>query len=382
MISLLKSIYKSLGFQNEIKTSDNFLSALLYEYGHLNSPFSLILVLSTLLEGLSGETQQQLANVFGISVSQIGSFTNELNKIYGELIKSGSVNISNVMLSRSDILLKKQYFESIAPFVNHEYFSTNDYHKIVEKVNGIVRQNTQGMINGILYAEEIDPNTFFIILNTIYFSSDWYTKFDEYDTISSSFYGSISAEKGVRQEQLMRMYEKRFKYYEREENQILIIPYQNRAFSFCIILPKDRNSLPPAHNILDKTSTIIGKAFDRGEFQYVDLTLPKFTQEIVMDINPLLQCIGVTKLFDNTMQANGMTDIDVPMAISLIRQKVKIEVNETGIVSNSATAMVCRLESCYMRGSVKPIDFLANHPFAYYIVHNESRSVLFSGIYN
>jgi serine protease inhibitor len=117
----------------------------------------------------------------------------------------------------------------------------------------------------------------------------------------------------------------------------LLCRTKNRSYSFCVILPKDRNGLPPTHNILDKTSAIIGKAFDKGEFQYVNLTLPKFTQEIELNIIPLLESIGVTKLFDYTMQANGMTDIDQPMTISTIRQKVKIEVNETGTKASSAT---------------------------------------------
>jgi serine protease inhibitor len=116
--------------------------------------------------------------------------------------------------------------KSITPFVNHEYYSPVDCGKIVEKVNDIVEQNTQGMINNILNKGDIHTDTFFVILNTIYFYSDWYTKFDDYDTISSLFYGSTSEGKGERSEQLMRMYEEQFKYYECEENQILIMPYQ------------------------------------------------------------------------------------------------------------------------------------------------------------
>jgi serine protease inhibitor len=103
MTSLLKSISKSLGYEKVIKTSDNVSSAMLYQYSHLNSPISLVFILSILLEGLSGETQIELCNVFGISVSQIGSFTKELNNIQVQLLKSNSVDISNVMLSREDI---------------------------------------------------------------------------------------------------------------------------------------------------------------------------------------------------------------------------------------------------------------------------------------
>lgn len=348
------------------------------EFSVLNSPHSLLAVLTPLLLGVSDETLDELANVLNISSSQVSNFVKSVHNDQQKLTSSGSVDVVNIMLSRDDIPLKSQYLKSISSLTTHKYFEHTDHNSIVPYVNNIVKQSTHGMIDSILNDGEIDQDTFFVLLNTIYFYSDWWTQFDDYSTHRSLF---KSIKSGDREEQFMRLHEKSFQYHETDHHQIAMLPYQNRAFGFCIVLPKDSTSEPIRHNILEQKSAFVSSVVE-GQYTYLDLALPKFTREVELDLIPLLQGLGVNKLFDYTMQARNMVD-DVPdrIGMSVIRQKVKIEVNEIGTKASGATVAVCRLEGCCYREPVKTIEFNCDHPFTYYIVHLPTQNVLFSGVF-
>jgi serine protease inhibitor len=347
------------------------------EYSLLNSPYSLSAVLVPLLLGLSDETLDELAHVMGFPASQISNFARSVQSDFQKLSSSGSVDIANIMLSRDDILLRSQYLKSISDLTNHKYFEQGNHTEIIPYVNNLVKQSTHGMIDSILNEGEIDDNTFFVLLNTIYFYSDWWTKFDEDCTHPDVF----SSKSGDREEQLMCLYEKSFQYHETTNHQIVLLPYQNRAFAFCIVLSKNKSDEPVRHNILDQKSPFVASVVE-GSYQHLNLSIPKFTKEVELDLIPLLQGLGVTKLFDYTMQANNMVDNPPDrMALSVIRQKVKIEVNEVGTKASGATVAVCRLEGCCYREPIPTIEFKCNHPFTYYIVHMPTQNVLFSGVF-
>lgn len=348
------------------------------EFSMLNSPHSLLAIIAPLLLGISDETLDELANILNISSSQVSDFVKLIHNNQQKLESSGSVDIVNVMLSRDDIPLRLQYLKAISNFTNHKYFETADYESIVPYVNNLVKRSTHGMIDTILNDGDIDQDTFFVLLNTIYFYSDWWTKFDDHNTQSNQF---SSVNSVTREEQFMCLHEKSFQYHETSQHQIVMLPYQNRAFAFCIVLPKNRNEEPIGHNILEQKSAFVSSVIE-GQYTCLNLSLPKFTREIELDLIPLLQELGVTKLFDYTMQARNMVD-NVPdrIGMSIIRQKVKIEVNEVGTKASGATVAVCRLESCCYREPVKTIEFNCDHPFTYYIVHMPTQNVLFSGIF-
>lgn len=371
--NLLSSIGSSSGYSNS--TCDVEIPR---EFSMLNSPHSLLAVLAPLLLGVSDETLEELATILNTSSSQIVNFVKSIHNNQQKIELSGSVDIVNIMLSREDIVLRSQYLKSISSLTNHKYFEMSDCNSIVPYVNNLVKQSTHGMIDSILNDGDIDQDTFFVLLNTIYFYSDWWTKFDDYFTRSHTF---RNVKSGDRNEQFMHLNVKSFPYHETSQHQIVMLPYQNRAFSFCIVLPKDSNANPVGHNILDQKSAFVSTVVE-GQYTCLNLSLPKFTREIELDLIPLLQGLGVTKLFDYTMQARNMADnVSDRIGISVIRQKVKIEVNEEGTKASGATAVVCMEESCCFKEPIKTIEFNCDHPFTYYIVHMPTQNVLFSGIF-
>lgn len=348
------------------------------EFYVLNSPYSLLVSLSPLLLGVTNETIDELAHALNISSSQIVNFVKSIQDDQQKIKLYGSVDILNIMLSREDIILRSQYLKSISNLTNHKYFETVNCESIVPYINNLVKQSTNGTINTILKDDDIDKNTFFVLLNTMYFHSNWSEQFNEYDTHSNTF---NSIKYGIREEQFMISLEKSFQYYETSSYQIALLPYENKDVAFCIVLPKNKYEDPIGHNILQQKSDFVSSVI-KGEYICLNLSLPKFKREIELDLIPLLKGLGVTKLFDYTMQAINMVDY-VPdrIGMSIIKQKIKIEVNETGTTASSATSSICRLEGCFYSEPVKTIEFNCNHSFTYYIVHIPTQNILVSGIF-
>lgn len=373
-LNLLQMSFLINSFLGEPKPMTNIPD----QYLLLNSPHSLLSVTLPLLLGVSDETLEQLCLALKVNSTSVQSFVKFVQSESEKLLTTGCVDIVNIMVSRDDIVLRNQYLKSISNLTHHKYFVQGDHDDIVPFINNVVKQSTKGMIDTLLNSEDIDENTFFVLLNTIYFYSDWWSKFAAFDTRPAQFVGEFGKTSEV---DMMYKHEEWLQYYEDSVNQIVLLPYKNRTFGFCIVLPKNVTDVPRGHSILERKSQHVSKVIESNH-KYVNLSLPKFTQEIELDLIPLFQSLGVTKLFDYTMQTGGMMDVPIDhMALSVIRQKVKIEVNEIGTKASSATTVACGFEGCYMRDPLEVVEFNCNHSFSYLVVNMETQTVLFSGVY-
>lgn len=187
--------------------------------------------------------------------------------------------------------------------------------------------------------------------------------------ISSSFYGK----NGKRKERLMKLHEKSFKYLDISDCQILLMPYKNKSFSFCVVLPKNKTSDPILLDSTDLIKNILG-----ANQEDINITLPKFTREQEIDMMPFLKSLGMDSIFGSEMEVKNMIDFIESPSLK-IKQVVKIIVSEDGteIASTTCTTVLKGSRYCPKR----PIDFVANHPFAYHIIYEQSKLVLFSGVY-
>ena len=346
------------------------------EYSSLNSPYSLSNILLPILYALSDETLDQFAQSLGIS--NLSHYVRDIQN-NNEKINSNCLESVTIVLSRDDIVLNNQYLKLISNIATHSYFSQENISEVISKVNNTVNDSTHGMINSILNDNDIDHATFAVFLNTIYFKLNWHKKFDPYFTENKTFHNKLL---GNRDEYFMNLHTIRVKYLELDLDRIVLLQYENPDFMFCIVLPTSENFDPPQHNLLCRESDFVNSVVNNGIYQHINLTLPKFTKEIELDLIPFFKNNGMTKLFDNTMQIRGMVDPQPDnISMSVIRQKVKIEITEDGTTASGASVAVMMLESCCLREPIKCIDFNCNHPFTYYIFHNPTRTILFSGIY-
>ncbi|KAF7010085.1 hypothetical protein CFC21_024551 [Triticum aestivum] len=65
---------------------------------------------------------------------------------------------------------------------------------------------------------------------------------------------------------------------------------------------------------------------------------------------------------------------DLPLVLSDVIHKAVIEVNEEGTIAAAVSMRVA-----YWASPPPPVDFVADHPFAYFIVEEATDAVVFAG---
>ena len=106
----------------------------------------------------------------------------------------------------------------------------------------------------------------------------------------------------------------------------------------------------------------------------VILQMPRFEVSIDQDLTQPLMAMGVKAAFSrsNADFSGMLKDSSIPLFISLMKQKTKIEVDEKGTMASSVTV------STVTTGKPGP-EFLANRPFLFAITEKSSNILLFIG---
>jgi len=336
------------------------------------SSYSALSCFNLLWQGLSGDSLDEVNKSFGIDNEYAPKYYSELYNLHKTLQKESPLKVCNFILTKNTLQLQQQYISSITQLGNHEYFSDDEIDHLVPKINISVKHNTNGLIDNLLSSEDIKNDAIFVLLNTIYFKSNWYFKFDLNDTNGGKFSGFL----GNRKEMFMHLTTGRLKYHDEKTFQMLEMPYENSNFTFGVILQKDKKATPL---LMDELT--LEQHIKLLKYEFINVTFPKFIQETELDLIPFFKQIGINKIFDD-MDPYNMIQNSISVgkySISVIKQKVKLIVDENGTEASATTAIVGSLESCMQ--TPKAIEFVADHPFSYYIRYVPTNTLLFSGIF-
>jgi serpin B len=93
----------------------------------------------------------------------------------------------------------------------------------------------------------------------------------------------------------------------------------------------------------------------------------------------VLRSLGLQAAFGGGADFSDMVEDshgDVRLQVEDVFHRAVVEVNEEGTVAAAATVVTMNLEC---RRPKPPVDFVADHPFAFFIVEELSGAVLFAG---
>jgi serpin B len=152
---------------------------------------------------------------------------------------------------------------------------------------------------------------------------------------------------------------------------------QGSRFSMCVFLPDAHDGLP---SLVDKMASCPSFLWDHMPSERVkvgQLWLPKFKLSFSRRINGVLKAMGIKAAFkedvadlSDMLEGGSRTDL----VLEHVFHKAVIEVNEEGTEAAASSACVMRL-ICYRR----PVNFVADHPFAFFVVEEVSGVVVFMG---
>lgn len=366
--------------ESQIPFAQDFLREACAQPGNqLFSPFSIHTALAMAAEGARGETAAELEKVLRLKP---GSAAPRFSKLATELDAPHRVDRGRETRERAytlaapNALFVHQGLELETPFRNtlqnafHAEPHRVDFgkpdaaraaiHKWIEKA-------TFSKIRTILTPDLPTPDTRLVLANAVYLKAAWWQPFEKSFSQDGRF--RVSAKSDVKATFMRESRE--LEYLETPLAHVVSIPYEQQALSMVVVLPKEAHALAQL-----LASESMEKWLARGEECRVNLQLPRFQLSATTDLKEPLQRLGVKAAFDSEKaDFSGMTKQE-RLFIGFALHKATIHVDEEGTEASAAT-VVGMLKSAV--SSRPPVQFVADHPFLFFLRHERTGLVLFAG---
>ncbi|KAM0905005.1 hypothetical protein ACQ4PT_017646 [Festuca glaucescens] len=280
-------------------------------------------------------------------------------------------------------------------------------------------QKTKNVIDSVLPHGSIDPTTTRVVLgNAVYFKGAWEGKpFDRRLTVHKPFHRLDGSHVDVpfmhsRMRQFVAVHDgfkvlklryrmaaqghtnnvtptpAPFGRVELERRTIRYAAPPQRAadptqFSMCIFLPDAHDGLRGLLHTIASRPGFLHDHLPHRRVDVRDIRVPKFKLSFYSSVVDVLTKLGLRLPFCRQADLSDMVEDDssgLPIVVDDIIHKAVIEVNEEGTEA-AAVTMVISAEECEIQRWPPPpqVDFIADHPFAFYIVEELTGAVVFAG---
>ena len=160
-----------------------------------------------------------------------------------------------------------------------------------------------------------------------------------------------------------------FDYADTGQEQVLRMPYDGDRLSMLVVLPRGTDKIDSLEERLSVDSITEWQEMLYNRKVLVDF--PKFeTKSKYLLKEPLMQ-LDITDVFGQ----GSLPGINPKAWVSVIEQDGYVNVNEEGTEAAAVTTIIVLTES----HPEPPPRFVADHAFIYFIIDNESGTILFMG---
>ena len=336
------------------------------------SPSSVAIALTMTYNGASGSTQQAMAKTLELQ----GMDLPEINSSYAAVLKQlldnsetkVQLKIANSLWANQDVSFAPDFLKRTQDFYQAKISNLNFKDAAASSIiNNWVKENTNGKITKIV--EKIEPDQVLFLINAIYFKGNWSKEFDKNQTAPYPFYTTL----GTQKQHPMMSQEGDYRYYESEKFQAVSLPYgKDGKISFYIFLPKNNSNLKAFYQNLNVENW--EKWMTQFNNQKGFIRLPRFKTDYDITLNDALKTLGMGEAFSNKANFSGMGK---NFAISQVKHKTFVEVNEEGTEAAAATSV--GIVATSMRQEPEPFRMIVDRPFFCAIRDNQTGNVLFMG---
>jgi serine protease inhibitor len=335
------------------------------------SPSSVAIALAMTYNGASGSTQQAMAKTLelqGINLQDINSSYAALKSQLENPEANVQLTIANSLWADKDASFRSDFLQRVQDFYKAKVTALNFQNAEASNIiNNWVQENTRGKINKIV--DTVDPNQVLFLINAIYFKGQWTNEFDKTKTTTYPFHLNSGKPK---QHQMMSQ-NGDYLYYENDKFQAVSLPYgKDEKISFYIFLPKQNSNLKAFQQNLnfENWEKWTNQFRNREGF----IRLPRFKTDYEITLNDALKALGMEEAFSSKADFSGMGK---NLAISQVKHKTFVEVNEEGTEAAAATSVGMTLTS--FREKPEPFRMIVDRPFFCAIRDHQTGSVLFMG---
>ena len=342
------------------------------------SPYSLMVAMSMVLAGSRGNTAKQLIQALHFDQMEILDIHTSMMTLSKRIDKNANnatckFKDANCIFSQKNFQVLPLYLKLVRDFYHSDVkgIDFTDPTSAANIVNEWVDRMTNHKIQKLLTPDDISPMTKMILSNAIYFKGKWKFQFDKSNVIEKPFHYDTNNHVIVK----MMSQKMKINYLQDRATgiQMIELPYECNKMSMILILPESIELFSGlketvlSNGNLDKWIKSMNK-------MDVNVKIPKFVIKQKMDLNDVLQKLGVTDLFDmNRADLSGISQI-VKLYVGKVIQEAHLEVNEEGSEAAAATGVIILAKMM----AITP-EFIADRPFIYIIRDIKNNTILFMG---
>lgn len=345
------------------------------------SPFSITSALLLLMLGTNGTTKNQMmSSIFkDETLTYVDTGYKELSdklQISAKTNNGVLLSVANRLFGSNTASILNSYRTSALEKYGSELelldFATKTEQSRL-RINSWIASETNDKIKDMLPRGSVQSGTVLVLVNAIYFKGTWKTPFNPRRTRKRNFHVSSTVQKQVAM--MTSTHKVESGEYLKLNCKVLKLPYADENLSMIFVVPNDMDGLIQLESKL--TFTTFQDILASLRVQKTIINIPRFSFEAKYKLKPTLATLGMTEIMDPVVaDFSRMVAAPSRMFVSEALHNAFIDVNEEGSEAAAATTILTL-------GSSPTLPFMitADHPFLFFILNNESRTILFMGRY-
>lgn len=337
------------------------------------SPVSLYMALAMVAQAASGDTQAELMNLLGEDSAQSLNLSADLiNRTIVQENKDALLTIANALWCNKNLGVKDEFKTMVENSYGADVFDVlMNNADTWEQMSQWVSDNTKGTLVPDFQFDDLD---LLVLMSTIYLKDAWAEPFDKNSNSDDVF---TKADGTTVTATYMHKSFLDSTLYLGDSFARFTLQTGTLGAKVHFILPLEGYS---ANDFLTNPQTFENALLGGKEETFsVDVSLPTFSFEDEMELNGLLDSLGVHRAFDlDKAEFSNATDDDA--YLSKVAQQTCISIDEQGIEASGFTEAVISTRGINISHSPK-YDFSLDRPFIFAIT-SANGTVLFVGVVN
>ena len=333
----------------------------------LVSPLSVLTALAMAANGAEGDTLTQMETT-------LGGTRENLNDWLGGFKDDDQLKQANGIWLKSDQKFDpNDDFLTTVQMVYDAVLNEAPFDETTrDEINGWVREETDGMIDGIV--DEIPEEAIMYLINALSFEAAWVNPYEEHQVQA----GVFTTEDG-RELDVEMMYGTAYDYLRTANATGFRQWYENEEYAFVALLPNE--GVTVAELVDSLTGEELSRLLEKPEEDVVQTAIPKFEAESDYELSEVLTNMGMDKVFDDALaNFSGLgTYENRNIYINRVLHKTSIQVAEQGTKAGAATAVEIAYATGAFGPAEEPTTVYLDRPFVYMIVERDSGIPLFMG---
>lgn len=345
------------------------------------SPLSCSFACGMIANGAKGETLNQMLKAMDVedySMSELNTYYLKLMEKLPYQDRTSAVKIANGLWADGTYTMLDSYVDNVRThfLATVDSLDTDNPEAAAETINNWASKQTEGLIKKVVDASQITNDAHIVVANALYFKGKWEDGFKRTDTRQQTFYSPAGeVETQMMNGEIEAAATPLFRYEEDERQEanerMLRLYYKDKGYCMDIIMPNtDFDTWLEAFDMDQYEDLCL--ALVHGD---VTVSMPTFKMTKHYDLKPVMQKLGMEKVFTSGADLSGLTE-ENRLCLGVLQQDTYIEVDESGTKAAAVTSgILCD------KADSGGLLFIADHPFIFFIRDVKNGVILFAGKY-